>query len=60
MPEECLVIEDSIYGIRAAKSANMKCVAITNTYGNELLNEADIVVENFGEIDMKKVEDLFI
>ena len=60
VPEECLVIEDSIYGIRAAKSANMKCVAITNTYGNELLNEADIVVENFGEIDMKKVEDLFI
>jgi len=27
-PEECVVIEDSIHGIKAAKRANMKCIAV--------------------------------
>ena len=28
-PKDCLVIEDSIFGIRAAKAAKMKCIAVT-------------------------------
>jgi beta-phosphoglucomutase len=28
-PEECVVFEDSIFGVKAAKSANMGCVAVT-------------------------------
>ena len=58
-PEECLVIEDSIHGIEAAKLANMKCMSITNTYSAELLKEADIVVSSFEEVDMNKVEEIF-
>ena len=58
-PGECLVIEDSIYGIKAAKSAGMKCLAITHTYSKELLNEADLIVNNFDEIDLNKLENLF-
>jgi beta-phosphoglucomutase len=27
-PEECVVVEDSIFGVKAAKSANMSCVAV--------------------------------
>ena len=60
MAEECLVIEDSVYGIRAAKAAGMKCLAITHTYEKGLLNEADIVVGKYEELDMNKVEALFI
>ena len=27
-PEKCVVVEDSIFGVKAAKSANMGCVAV--------------------------------
>ncbi|MGI9535323.1 MAG: HAD family hydrolase [Thermodesulfobacteriota bacterium] len=59
LPEECLVIEDSAYGIRAAKEANMNCLAITHTYNEENLHEADILVNNFSDLDMMKVEKIF-
>jgi beta-phosphoglucomutase len=28
IPEKCVVVEDSIFGVKAAKSANMSCVAV--------------------------------
>ena len=28
-PERCVVLEDSIFGVKAAKSADMGCVAVT-------------------------------
>jgi len=28
-PEKCVVVEDSIFGVKAAKSANMRCIAVT-------------------------------
>ena len=28
-PAECVVFEDSIFGVKAAKSANMGCIAVT-------------------------------
>ena len=28
IPEKCVVIEDSIFGVKAAKSANMSCIAV--------------------------------
>lgn len=55
LPGECLVIEDSIYGIKAAKSAGMKCVAITNTYPASELTSADVIVER---IDLLNLDDL--
>src|SRR5208283_3814701 len=27
-PEKCVVVEDSIFGVKAAKSANMSCIAV--------------------------------
>ena len=42
-PEDCVVVEDAIAGIEAAKSANMKCVGI----GDErVLGKADFVFED--------------
>src|SRR4030095_3348507 len=44
-PAECLVIEDSIHGIRAARKANMRCLAVSNSYPKEKLIEADRIVD---------------
>jgi beta-phosphoglucomutase family hydrolase len=51
-PKDCIVIEDSPYGIKAAKLAGMKCLAITNTHPREELNEADKVVDSLEEVDL--------
>ena len=50
---ECLVIEDSIAGVEAAKAAGMRCAAVTNTYNPDRLKMADIVVKGVADIDME-------
>ena len=46
-PSECLAIEDSKEGIRAAQTARMKCLAVTNSHSAGDLSEADTVVNSF-------------
>ena len=43
---ECLVIEDSVAGVEAAKAAGMRCLAVTNSYRAEELQAADVVIES--------------
>jgi HAD superfamily hydrolase (TIGR01509 family) len=50
-PNECLVIEDSIAGIEAAKRAGMRCLAVTNSYAAEELREADWIVSSLVDYD---------
>ena len=50
--ENCLVIEDSPYGVEAAKRAGMKCIGLTTTYDRDMLRRADLVVESYSEIDL--------
>lgn len=45
----CLVIEDSRPGIRAAKSAGMKVLAVTNTHTVQDLHEADAISYSLSE-----------
>lgn len=48
---ECLVIEDSSNGVKAAKMAGMYCVAFRNpNSGNQNLSLADKIVNNIQEI----------
>ncbi len=47
-PEKCVVVEDSIFGVKAAKSANMGCIAVlTGAYSKKELEVAmpDLVVK---------------
>jgi len=43
-PDQCLVIEDSVAGVAAAKRAGMRCLAVTNSYRVEELKAADWIV----------------
>ena len=58
-PKNCVVMEDAIVGVQAAKRAGMYCIAITNTYPREAIAEADIVVNSLEEITVKTIEALF-
>jgi beta-phosphoglucomutase family hydrolase len=58
LPRSCVVIEDAVAGVRAAKAAGMKCLAITTTHPRESLAEADLVVDNLKEINISTIEKL--
>lgn len=51
-PQECLVFEDSIPGIKAAKAAGMKVVALTTTHHRKDLSQAAHLVKDFTEVDL--------
>ena len=44
-PQECLVVEDAVSGIKAGKSAGCRCLAITSTFDFSALHEADWICE---------------
>ena len=55
---DCLVIEDSKEGIRGARRAGMKCLAVSNSHPIELLQEANAVVRSLEEVDLSLLEQL--
>jgi HAD superfamily hydrolase (TIGR01509 family) len=51
-PADCLVVEDSTNGVRAAKAAGMYCVGYQNpTSGNQDLSAADMIISTFDAIN---------
>ena len=52
---ECLVIEDTIAGIQAAKAAGMRCLAVTNTYPADQLTMADTVTSTLKGYDLESL-----
>jgi HAD superfamily hydrolase (TIGR01509 family) len=51
-PEKCVVIEDSIFGVEAAKAAKMRCIVVlTGVYSRRLLEKAnpDLIVDSLKE-----------
>ena len=53
-PEQCIVFEDSLVGIKAAKNAGLKTVAIYDKYSNndieEIKQQADFFINNYAEL----------
>lgn len=49
-PEECIVVENAPYGIKAAKTAKMFCVAVTTSLPAQYLKQADIVCKKVSDI----------
>ncbi len=59
-PEHCVVVEDAVNGIQAAKAAGMRCVAVAQTFRAQFLRQADLVRESIADItiaDLKGEED---
>ena len=54
-PANCLVIEDAMVGIQAAKSAGMRCIAVTTTHARNDLVEADRVVATLAGLPPDRV-----
>ena len=51
-PEDCVVVEDSIFGVRAAKEADMKCIAVSSgAYSKEEIEEEnpDLMINSLVE-----------
>jgi beta-phosphoglucomutase len=58
-PKGCIVFEDAVLGVKAAKRANMFCVGVDRHNDPERLKEADIVVKDLKEINHSKLISLF-
>jgi beta-phosphoglucomutase-like phosphatase (HAD superfamily) len=44
-------MEDAVAGVRGARRAGMRCIAVASTNPAEALHEADIVVERWDQLD---------
>jgi beta-phosphoglucomutase len=49
-PNNCLVVENAPYGIKAAKAAGMTCFAVATSLPKEYLSQADKVFETHEEL----------
>jgi len=63
-PQECVVIEDSPSGIKAAKRAGMRCIAFVRENNKSIVVQEnhlpDIIVNDLREIKIKEIEKLLI
>lgn len=49
-PSACVVVEDAVNGVQAAKEAGMRCVAVAQTFPAERLQAADIVRDRISDV----------
>lgn len=57
-PQNCVAFEDSIAGIRSAKAAGMKVVALTTTHTSEELKDADLIIKDYTDISLTQLRKL--
>jgi len=58
-PARCVVFEDALVGIEAARRGGMKVVAVSTTNPRDLLTHADRVVDSLAEVAVADLETLF-
>jgi sugar-phosphatase len=59
-PKECLVFEDSLNGVKAAKAAGMKCIAVPHGHYDSGAFEAanpDLIVDSLKKVSWASVRD---
>jgi len=59
-PAHCLVFEDSFSGASAGLNAGMKVVGVLSTHKKEELPVCDLYINDYSELDIVQVRQLFI
>lgn len=55
-PEECVVFEDSLNGLKAARASGAKVVALATTYpAEELKGMGDLIISEWSEMDFNRL-----
>ena len=57
---QCVVIEDSHWGLEAAKAAGMHTIAVTNSYDAEQLGMAEKIVNQLNELSIDDLQQLCV
>lgn len=52
-PQECVVVEDALNGIQAARAAGMRCIAVAHTFAASQLHNANCVRASIAEVTLK-------
>jgi len=50
-PDRCVVIEDAVAGVQAARNGGMKALAVTTNHSREALSKAERVVDSLEEVE---------
>lgn len=58
--KECIVIEDSHWGLEAASAAGMHTVAVTNSYDADQLSLAEKIVARLDELSIEDLQQLCV
>jgi len=58
LPNQCIVIEDSHWGLEAAKAAAMHTIAVTNSYDADQLAAAEKIVTRLGDLSIGDLQEL--
>jgi len=56
--QQCIVIEDSHWGLKAAKAAGMHSIAVTNSYDADQLTLAEKIVTRLNELSIRDLQQL--
>jgi len=56
---QCIVFEDAMMGIEAAKRAGMKVIGVATSHRPSELKHTDLVVKDFTKLSLKKIQDHF-
>ncbi|OVA13591.1 NHL repeat [Macleaya cordata] len=56
-PSECIVIEDALAGVQAAKAAQMRCIAVTTSLSEETLKQAGpaLIRKEIGNVSVQDI-----
>jgi len=58
-PEDCIVFEDSIAGIKAGNAAGMKVIGVTTAHPADRLQPTSLTINDYTELSLQKLEALF-